>query len=85
VLFHCFEYFVSIFIRVFSFIHISDRFACYLQHYHRSFVLLVFLVLLLLESYIHIWIAQLSWFYLVLVSISQELHGETRGMSVRGY
>jgi hypothetical protein len=29
--------------------------------------LLVFWLLLLLESYIHIWIALLSWFYLVFV------------------
>jgi hypothetical protein len=30
--------------------------------------------------YIYIWIALLSWFYLVLVSVSQE--GEMRGVSV---
>jgi hypothetical protein len=35
-------FFVSVFIRVFSFIHISDRLACYSRDYHRSFVLLVF-------------------------------------------
>jgi uncharacterized membrane protein YesL len=39
--------------------------------------------LLLPESNIHIGIALLSWFYLVLVSISQEQEeGETRGVSV---
>jgi hypothetical protein len=33
--------------------------------------------------YIYIWIALPSWFYLVLVSVSQELQeGETRGVSV---
>ena len=30
------------FIRVFSFVHITDRFACYSRDYHCSFVLLVF-------------------------------------------
>jgi len=34
-------------------------------------------------SHIYIWIAQPSWFYLELVSISQEpQEGETRGVSV---
>jgi hypothetical protein len=33
------------------------------------------------ESYIHIWITLLSWFYLVLVSILQEpQEGKTRGV-----
>jgi hypothetical protein len=49
-----FSYFISVFIRVFSFIYISDRFACYSRDYHRSFVLFVFWFLLLLESYIHL-------------------------------
>jgi uncharacterized membrane protein len=36
--------------------------------------------LLLLESYTPIWIVPLSWFYLVLVSISQKpKEGETKG------
>ena len=39
-----FSYFVSIFIRVFSFVRISDIFACYSQDYHRSFVFACFLV-----------------------------------------
>jgi hypothetical protein len=29
-------YFISVFIRVFSFVHISDRFACYSRDYHGS-------------------------------------------------
>ena len=83
VLFHRFAYFVSVFIRVFNFVHISDRFASYSLDYHRSFFLLVFWFLLLLESYIYIRIALPSWFYLVLVSVAQELQeGETRGVSV---
>ena len=82
-LFYHFSYFVSVFIQVFSFVHISDRFACYSGDYHRCFVLLVFYFLLFLESYIHIWIAPLSWFYLVLVSVLQEPQkGETRGVSI---
>ena len=48
--------FVSVFIRVFSFIHISDRLTCYSRDYHRSFVLLVFWFLSLLESYIYIYL-----------------------------
>jgi hypothetical protein len=44
---------------------------CYSRDYHRRFVLLVFWVLLLLESYLRIWIGLLSWFYLVLVSVPQ--------------
>jgi hypothetical protein len=54
-----FAYFISVFIWVFSFVCISDRFACYSRDYHRSFFLLLFWFLLLLESYIHIWIALL--------------------------
>jgi hypothetical protein len=46
--------FVSVFIRNFSFVHVSDRLACYSRDHHRSFVLLVFWFLLLLESYIFI-------------------------------
>jgi len=83
VLFHRFAYFVSVFIRVFSLVHTLDRFVCYSRDYHRNFVLLVFWFLLLLESYLHIWIALLSWFYLVLVLVPQELQeGETRGVSM---
>jgi Ca2+/Na+ antiporter len=67
-----FSYFISVFIRVFSFVHISDRSACYSRDYHCSFVLSVFWFLLLLESYIYIWIALISWFYLVLVLVAQE-------------
>jgi hypothetical protein len=44
VLFHHIAYFIPIFIRVFNFVHISDRFACLSRDYHRSFVLLVFCV-----------------------------------------
>jgi hypothetical protein len=62
--FHPFTYFIYVFIRVFSFVYISDRFACYSPDYHHSFVFACFLVLLLLKSYILIWIALL---YLVLV------------------
>jgi hypothetical protein len=66
-----------------SFVHILDRFACYLRDYHRGFVLLLFWFLLLLESNIHIWIALLSWFYLVLVSVPQEpQEGEKRGVRI---
>jgi uncharacterized protein Usg len=39
-----FAYFISVFIRVFSFVRISDRFACYSWDYHRSFVFACFLV-----------------------------------------
>jgi hypothetical protein len=79
VLFHHFAYFISVFIRVFSFIHISDRFACYSRDYHHSFVLLVFLFLLLLDIYITL----VSWFYLVLALVSQESQeGETRGVRI---
>jgi len=39
-----FAYFVSIFIRVFNFVRISDRFACYSRDYHRNFVFACFLV-----------------------------------------
>jgi hypothetical protein len=49
-----FSYFISVFNRVFSFVHISDRCACYLRDYHRSFIFFVFWFLLLLESYIHL-------------------------------
>ena len=80
-----FQFFISILILVFSFVHISDRFACYSRDYHHSFFLLVFWFLLLPKSYIHIWIALLSWFYLVLVSILQELQGEMRAVSLWGY
>ena len=68
-----------------SFIFLFDRFASYSLDYHRSFFLLVFWFLLLLESYIYIYIriALPSWFYLVLVSVAQEpQEGETRGVSV---
>ena len=43
-LFHHFAHFISVFIRVFSFVRISDRFACYSRDYHRSFVFACFLV-----------------------------------------
>jgi hypothetical protein len=76
----------SVFIQFFSFVHISDRFVCYSRYYHCSFILLVFWFFLLLELYIHIWIALLSWFYLVLVSVLQEpQEGDTRGMSMWWY
>jgi len=78
VFFHRFAYFISIFIRVFSFVHISDKFACYSQDYHHSFVFACFL-----EAYIHIWIALLSWFYLVLVLVPQgPQKGETIGVRI---
>jgi hypothetical protein len=49
--FHPFTYFIYVFIRVFSFVYISDRFACYSSDYHHSFVFACFLVLLLLVIY----------------------------------
>jgi hypothetical protein len=42
------------FIRVFSFILILDRFACYSRDYNRSFVFLIFWFLLLLESFTYL-------------------------------
>jgi hypothetical protein len=54
-LFYRFAYFISVFIRVFIFVHISDRFACYSREIIITFsFLLVFWFLLLLESYIHL-------------------------------
>jgi hypothetical protein len=52
---------------------------------HETIIAVLFclfssIFLLLLESNIHIWIAMLSWFYLVLVSVPQE--SETKGRSV---
>jgi len=55
-----FAYFVSVFIQVFSFVRISDRFACYSRDYHRSFVFACFLVFIASWLSIHIWIALLS-------------------------
>jgi hypothetical protein len=52
--FYHFSYFVYVFIQVFDFVHILDRFACFSQDYHHSFVLLIFGFLLLLESYKHL-------------------------------
>jgi predicted membrane protein len=39
-----FAYFISVFIWVFSFVCILDRFACYSRDYNRSFVFACFLV-----------------------------------------
>jgi len=64
--------FLFFFFGVFSFVHISERFARYSRDYQHSFFLLVFWFLLLLESYIDIWIMLPSWFYLVLVLDAQE-------------
>jgi hypothetical protein len=52
VLFHHFAYFISVFIWVFSFVHISNRFACYSWDYYHSFVFACFLVFV--ASYIYI-------------------------------
>jgi len=41
-----FAYFISVFIRVFSFVCILNRFACYSRDYHRSFVFACFLVII---------------------------------------
>jgi len=72
-----------LFYKVFNFVDISNRFTCYSRDYDHSFVLLVFWFLFLLESYIYIWIALLSWSYFVLVSVPQEpQEGETRVVSV---
>jgi hypothetical protein len=86
VLFHCFAYFISIFIESsVSFIFRIDSFATR-EAIIAVLFLLVFWFLLLLESYIythtHIWIALLRGFYFVLVSVLQEPQSETRGVSV---
>jgi len=80
VLFHHFSYFVSVLFKSVSFIFRIDSLAT------REIIIVVLFCLfsgfycLLSYIYIYIWIALPSWFYLVLVSISQE--GETRGVSV---
>jgi hypothetical protein len=62
VLFHDIAYFIHVFIRVFSFIHISDRFARYSRDYHHSFVFARFLCYYCFLSHInlfelHCWVS----------------------------
>jgi hypothetical protein len=87
VLFHDFSYFLFLFLfeSSVSFIFRIDSLATRETIIAVSFYLFssFYYFLSHIYIYIYIWIALPSWFYLVLVSVSQELQkGETRGVSV---
>jgi hypothetical protein len=67
VLFHHIAYFIPVFIRVFGYVHISDRFAYYLRDYHRSSVFAYILCYYCFLSHIHLfgllwWVGNSVWF-----------------------
>ena len=79
-LFHRFSYFVSIFIRVFSFVYISDRFARYSRD-SSQFYFACFLVFIGVYIYLDC-AAKLVLFCVGFSCEKEPQKGETRGVSV---